>query len=121
MKTTLILLSIFLSFAFTSFSQTNPTKENQQPKTSEVQKAPEKMIQVTGNVTDSTTNKIIPMAFVIVAGTNIGTITDQEGNFVIQAPEGAKQLAFSAKGYKGQKADINVKKAMKIKLAPKDK
>jgi len=121
MKAKFILLSILLSLVFTSYSQTTSNKENPQPKTQEVLKVPEKSMQLTGTVIDSITKKIIPMAFVMVAGTNIGTITDQEGNFVIQAPEGAKQLAFSAQGYKAQKADINTKKEMKIKLIPKDK
>lgn len=121
MKAKFILLSILLSLVFTSYSQTTSNKENPQSKTQDVLKAPEKIMQLSGTVIDSTTEKIIPMAFVMVAGTNIGTITDQEGNFVIQAPEGAKQLAFSAKGYKVKKADIDAKKAMKIKLEPKDK
>ena len=122
MKTKIILFSILVSFAFTSYSQTNQNKENpQQAQKQETQKAPVKTIQVKGSVVSSTTKKPIQMGFVTIVGTNIGTLTDQDGNFVVQVPEGAKQLAFSVNGYKAQKADIDIKKEMKIKLIPKDK
>lgn len=121
MKTKIILFAILVSFAFSSYSQTNQIKENQQAQKKDAQKAPVKTIQVKGSVVSSTTEKPIPMGFVTIVGTNIGTLTDQDGNFVIQAPEGAKQLAFSANGYVAQKADIDTKKEMKIKLIPKDK
>jgi len=118
-KTTL--LAIMFSFVFTSYSQTNQNKENPQAQKQETQKVPVKTIQVKGLVVSLTTKEPIQMGFVTIVGTNIGTLTDQDGNFVIQAPEGAKRLAFSANGYKAQIADINTKKEMKIKLIPKDK
>lgn len=121
MNTKIVLLAIIFTFALTSFTQTNQSKENPQTQKQEVQKAPVRTIQVKGSVVSSTTEKPIQMGFVTIVGTNIGTLTDQDGNFVIQAPEGAKQLGFSADGYKAQKADIDIKKEMKIKLIPKDK
>ena len=121
MKAKIILLSIIFSFAIISYSQTDSNKENPSQKIQEAQKAPEQMIKLIGNVTDSVTQKPIQMGFVTIVGTNIGTLTDQDGNFIIQAPVGAKQIAVGAKGYKPLKAVIDSKKEMKVKLVPKDK
>jgi hypothetical protein len=61
------------------------------------------------------------MAMVIVAGTRAGTMTGSDGKFQIEAPAGAKQIAFSANGFEGQKVDIDAEKEMIVKLKPKAK
>jgi len=121
MKSRSILFVILVFFAYTASSQATQNKENPQAQKQEFQKAPAKTINVKGRVISSVTKKPVQSGFVLVVGTNIGTLTDQDGNFLVQVPEGAKQLTFSAKGYQAQKASINTKKEMKINLIPKDK
>ena len=121
MKKFIILLFIIMSLGICSFSQTKTTEEISQQQTKELQKVLTKTIEIKGAIIDSTTQKPIQMAFVAVTGTNIGTITDPEGKFVIGIPEGAKQLTFSAKGYKPKKESITINKDMQVKLAKKEK
>jgi hypothetical protein len=80
---------------------------------------PEKTIKVKGFVVDSLTQKPLQMAYVLGVGVNTGTVTDLKGYFIIEMPIGAKQLSFSAKGYKEKKGKIDDKKEMKIELVPK--
>lgn len=121
MKKYTILFCIIISLGFSSFSLTKTTDEISQQKTKDLQKVLAKTVEIKGAIVDSTTQKPIQMAFVTVAGTNIGTITDPEGKFVIGIPEGAKQLTFSAKGYKPKKESIITNKDMEIKLVKKEK
>ena len=55
---------------------------------------------VTGTVTDDTGEALIGVS-VKVKGTTVGTITDFDGNFTLEAPIGS-QLEFSYIGYKPQ-------------------
>lgn len=110
-----------MSLGICSFSQTKTTEEISQQKTKELQKVLTKTIEIKGAIIDSATQHPIEMAFVVVTGTNIGTITDPEGKFVIGMPDGAKQLTFSAKGYKPKKESIIINKDLKIKLVKKEK
>lgn len=121
MKKFTILVCIIISLGISSFSQTKTTEEIPQQKTKELQKVLSKTIEIKGAIVDSATQHPIEMAFIVVTGTNIGTITDPEGKFVIGIPEGAKQLTFSAKGYKPKKASIAINKDMEVKLAKKGK
>lgn len=68
-----------------------------------------------GKVTSSEDGSGIPGASIVVQGTNVGTITNADGNFSISAPANAKALRVSFVGMKSQdvligtKADFNVK------------
>jgi len=53
---------------------------------------------VKGKVTDSSTGEALPGVSVKVKGSTIGTVTDLNGNFTIQAPDNAT-LIFSYIGY----------------------
>jgi hypothetical protein len=110
-----------MTLGISSFSLTKTIVEIAQQKTKELQKVLTKTVEIKGAIIDSTTQKPIQMAFVVVPGTNIGTITDPEGKFVIGIPDGAKQLSFSAKGYKSKKAGITINKDMEVKLVKKEK
>ena len=118
MKIKIILTVFYISFVFTSYSQTSQGKEIPQNQTQEAQKKPAKTVEVKGIVVDSETDKPVQMGFVMISGTTTGTLTDQQGNFIIYVPETAKQIVFSANGYKSQKVEIDSKKEMKIKLVP---
>ncbi len=69
---------------------------------------------VKGKVTDSLTGEALPGVSVKVKGTNIGVVTDLNGNFTIQAPDNAT-LVFSYIGYNpvevaaGGKANLNIR------------
>lgn len=121
MKIKIILIVFYISFVFTSYSQTSQEKEIPQNQIQEAQKKPAKTVEVKGIVVDSETDKPVQMGFVMISGTTTGTLTDQKGNFIIYVPETAKQIVFSANGYKSQKVEIDSKKELKIKLVPKDK
>ena len=110
-----------MSLGISSFSQKETNKKISQQQTKEFQNVLTKTVEIKGAIIDSTTQKPIQMAFVTVVGTNIGTITDPEGKFVIGIPEGAKLLTFSAKGYKPKKGSITINKNMEIKLVKKEK
>jgi len=115
------LFLIIMSLGISSFSQTKTTGEISQQKTNELKENLAKTVEIKGIVIDSTTQQPLQMAFVVVNGTNIGTITNPEGKFAIGIPDGAKQLVFSAKGYKPVKANIDKTKDLEVKLAKKGK
>ena len=60
---------------------------------------------VTGVVTDQTGETIIS-ASVVVKGTTIGTVTDFDGNYSVDVPDGATELQFSYIGMKTQDVAI---------------
>ncbi|MEN0047579.1 MAG: carboxypeptidase-like regulatory domain-containing protein [Bacteroidota bacterium] len=62
-------------------------------------------VVVTGNVTDTEGTPLIG-ASVLVKGTTIGTVTDAEGNFSINVPDGENVLVISYTGYATTEIDI---------------
>lgn len=71
--------------------------------------------KVTGTITDNKGEAIIG-GTIQVKGTTTGTITDIDGNFTLDAPEGAT-LAISYIGYKTQEIRINGNSPIKVKLS----
>ena len=55
--------------------------------------------QVSGRVTDSFTNESLAGVNVIVKGTSTGTITDIDGYYNVQVPDGSTALVFSFIGF----------------------
>jgi hypothetical protein len=120
MKTKIFLLTVvFIVFAL-ACNQANKNNQKEPEKTEEKQKTEElKPIVAKGVVLNIENEEPIGMAMVIVAGTRIGTVTSPDGKFQIEAPAGAKQIAFNANGYEGQKVDIDAENEMTVKLKPK--
>ncbi len=58
----------------------------------------------------------LPGASVVVDGTNVGTTTDNDGNYSITTPKGSKRLIFSFIGYLGQKIAIDSKSIINVDL-----
>ncbi len=56
-------------------------------------------ITVKGTVTDSENYSGLPGVNVVISGTAIGTITDIDGNYVLEVPDGEAVLVFSSVGY----------------------
>lgn len=76
--------------------------------------AQEQQIAITGIVKDTNGESIIG-ANIFIEGTTIGTITDINGNFRLNAPNNGK-LIVSYIGYETQKVDINKKTSFTIIL-----
>lgn len=74
----------------------------------------EKDIRVTGKVTNEA-GEGIAAASVSIKGTNRGTITDMNGNFVITAPENAL-LVISAIGYEDAEVSVNNQQVVNVKM-----
>lgn len=70
------------------------------------------MVTVTGTVTDQGGDPLIGCT-VQLKGSSVGTITDLDGRFKLQAPEG-KTLTFSYIGYKTK--EVKAAKTMKVTL-----
>lgn len=121
MKTKLFLLTVIFATIIVACNQSKKSNEKEpEATTEEVQKSEElKPIVAKGVTLNSENDEPIGMAMVIVAGTTAGTMTGPDGKFQIEAPAGAKQIAFSANGFEGQKVDIDAEKEMVVKLKPK--
>lgn len=70
------------------------------------------MVTVTGTVTDANGDPLIGCS-VQLKGSGVGTVTDLDGRFKLQAPEG-KTLTFSYIGYKTK--EVKAAKTMKVTL-----
>ncbi|MFA5814857.1 MAG: TonB-dependent receptor [Bacteroidales bacterium] len=73
---------------------------------------------LTGIVTDAKTSEPIPGVSILVEGTTKGTITDLNGNYNIEIPEGKNILVFSYMGYETQKVTVDGQTRMDVKLVP---
>jgi TonB-linked SusC/RagA family outer membrane protein len=62
--------------------------------------------QISGRVTNSSTQEGLPQATVAVSGTEIVAQTNNEGNYVLHAPDGDRTLVFRAIGYKRQQVAV---------------
>jgi len=84
-----------------------------------VQMASAQVRQVTGRVTDSQTGQGLAEATVAVGGTGIVAQTGNEGNFVVNAPDGDLNLTVRAIGHKRQEVVLPASQAtIQIALEP---
>ena len=72
-------------------------------------------ITVRGKVTDIDNNPL-PGVTVLVKGTAIGTSTDVDGNYILEAPDENSVLVFSFIGYNSQEIPINGQTTLDISL-----
>ena len=71
---------------------------------------------VNGRVMDGASNESAIGASVLVVGTTVGTITDFDGNFTLEVPEGKFILQVSMVGYKTQVINIRGKERIDVTL-----
>ena len=71
---------------------------------------------ITGRVMDGSSNESAIGASVLVVGTTVGTITDYDGNFTIDVPEGKFMLQISMVGYKTQVINTRGKEHIDVTL-----
>jgi hypothetical protein len=76
-------------------------------------------INFKGTVKSAKDSTVLSMAFILVPGTTIGTMTGPDGKFMISAPEGTKKLAFVMDGYEKANVAVDVDKENDIYLRPK--
>ena len=73
---------------------------------------------VNGKISDSETNEPLIGASVNVKGTNLGTITDINGNFYLSIPDDAEYLVFSYLGYERLEVPVGSQTTFDISLSP---
>ena len=73
---------------------------------------------VSGKVTSMEDDEPLPGVNVTVRGSNVGTVTDLDGNYKIDLPQGATQLVFSYVGFINETIDIGDRSIIDIKLLP---
>lgn len=71
---------------------------------------------VTGRVMDGASNESAIGASVLVVGTTVGTITDFDGNFTLEVPDGKFILQISMVGFKTQVINIRGKERIDVTL-----
>ncbi|MDF9797996.1 TonB-linked SusC/RagA family outer membrane protein [Catalinimonas alkaloidigena] len=71
---------------------------------------------IKGRVTDAESQSPLPGVNVLVEGTNIGTVTDIDGNYAISAPDDASTLIFSLVGFVSQEVDINGRSTINVTM-----
>lgn len=71
---------------------------------------------VTGSVEDESGTPLIGVN-VLVKGTSTGTVTDFDGRFTLEVPEGRNTLVLSYTGYQSQEVDITSSTNLEIVLA----
>ena len=69
-------------------------------------KTPNQEVEVSGTVTDSD-GVPLPGANVLVKGTSVGVVTDFDGNYQINVPDGGEILVFSYLGFKTLEVPID--------------
>ncbi|MEX2592374.1 MAG: carboxypeptidase-like regulatory domain-containing protein, partial [Anditalea sp.] len=72
---------------------------------------------VSGTVTDNA-DESIPGVNVLVKGTSLGTITDIDGSYSVNIPDGSNTLVFSFIGYQTQEVDIGNRTQVNVSLEP---
>jgi iron complex outermembrane receptor protein len=74
--------------------------------------------KITGKITDATTGEPIPGVNVLIENTTVGTTTDINGNYSIEATNSNIVLVFSYIGYNSQKVTVEGKSQIDVALNP---
>src|SRR5690606_4845814 len=72
--------------------------------------------EITGKVTDVADGFALPGVNVLVKGTSIGTTTDADGTYRLNAPDGNVTLVFSFIGYTTQEVSANSRSVIDVQL-----
>jgi len=72
---------------------------------------------ISGTVTDAETSEPLIGASVVVVGTANGAITDYEGQYTLEVPEGVKTLQFSYTGYTAVDVEIGASNTINQQLS----
>lgn len=69
---------------------------------------------ITGTLTEAETGELLPGVQVLVLNTGIGNISDQNGNYALQLPQGNYVVEFVFLGYKKVQKTIEVNRNLKL-------
>jgi TonB-linked SusC/RagA family outer membrane protein len=72
---------------------------------------------ITGTVTDGSNGEPLPGVNIVIKGTTIGTITNNDGSYSIEAAQGQK-LVFSFVGFKTAEIAVEEKNVINVELTP---
>ncbi len=72
---------------------------------------------ITGTVTDGGEDEPLIGATVLAVGTSTGTITDFDGKYSLDVPDGVTELEFSYTGYATQRATIGASNILDVELS----
>lgn len=72
---------------------------------------------ISGTVTDAKSGETLIGANIIVVGTMVGTITDFDGNYRLEVPEGYNEVKFSFTGYTSQTVSIDGQTEINVSLS----
>jgi TonB-linked SusC/RagA family outer membrane protein len=75
-------------------------------------------VQIKGKVTSSEDGSSLPGASVVIKGTNIATITDADGNYILNSPSSAGSLVVSFIGMTTQEIQITGQPVINVSLKP---
>lgn len=73
-------------------------------------------IEITGQVTDASTGEALPGVNIIVEGTGIGEITDDNGNYEISVPGENAVLVFSSVGYSSMSITVGNQRIINLAM-----
>jgi len=76
------------------------------------------VITAKGRVVDAETGKPLPGTNILIKGTTTGTVSNREGEYSLQIPEGGEELLFVHIGYEEEVVAINGKEAVDVSLNP---
>src|SRR5690349_16004647 len=72
--------------------------------------------QVSGRVTDEN-GQGFPGVNIIVKGTSVGTVSDPDGKYQLDVPDGSNTLVFSFVGYAQQEITIDGRTVIDVQMA----
>jgi len=72
---------------------------------------------ITGTVTDGENGEAIIGATVVAVGTSTGTITDFNGQYTLEVPDGVTELEFSYTGYSAQKVTLGASNVVDLSMS----
>jgi protein TonB len=73
-------------------------------------------VTMSGKVTEKTTGQAIEGAFVIVKGTNVGSVTNEEGSYYIDLPAESHDLSIFSVGYSSEEIPIEYHSTINVEL-----
>jgi TonB-linked SusC/RagA family outer membrane protein len=73
--------------------------------------------QISGTITSAEDNSPMPGVAVLAKGTNVGSITDENGKYSINLPSGSTVLIFSFVGFEPQEITVGTESTIDVKLA----
>jgi outer membrane receptor protein involved in Fe transport len=71
---------------------------------------------VTGRVTDASTGEVLPGVNILIKGTPLGTASNTEGTFKLEAPAGPLTLVFSFIGYATMETPVDNLRNIEVSL-----